>query len=504
MKFDALRVILFTEMVSSIAEEMGSVLERVGFSPNIRERRDYSCALFDEGGRLIAQAAHIPVHLGAMEFLMQKWLKDGEYIPESGMGITNDPFFAGTHLPDISLIMPIDFKGKRIGYVANRAHHSDIGGEAPGSFAPVADVRQEGLLIKPQIFNEKIFNWILENTRNADERKGDINAQIAACETGKKRFLELAEKYEHEMAKMFNDCMDYAEGVSKSTVSDIPDGIYESEDYLELDNKDIKIKVKIKVHGESILFDFSGSDNQLNIGINATEAVTRSACYYIMRCLMPEAPTNGGCWRNIDVTIPDGSVLNAKFPAPVVAGNTETSQRIVDVILQALAKATPDKIPACSQGTMNNVALGNDNWTYYETIGGGAGAGPSRDGASAIHTHMTNTRNTPVEAMEIALPLRVKQWKLRNDSGGKGIHKGGDGIIKEIEILDDNVALSLMTERRRRQPCGMNGGENGKCGRNVLMRSNEEYELKPKTSFKVNKHDILHIETPGGGGWGKS
>lgn len=503
MKFDALRVILFTEMISSIAEEMGSVLERVGFSPNIRERRDYSCAIFDEGGRLIAQAAHIPVHLGAMEFLMQKWLKDGEYIPEGAMGITNDPFFAGTHLPDISLIMPVDFNGKRIGFVANRAHHSDIGGEAPGSFAPVTDVRQEGLLIKPQIFNEKVFKWILDNTRSTDERKGDINAQIAACSIGEKRFIEFADKYKNEMQKMFDDCMDYAEGIARATVSTIPDGIYESEDFLELDDKNIKIKVQIKVCGDKILFDYSGSDPQLKVGLNATEAVTRSACYYVMRCLMPEAPTNGGCWRNVEVTVPEGSVLNAKYPAPVVAGNTETSQRVVDVILQALGKAIPDRIPACSQGTMNNVALGNENWTYYETIGGGAGAGPAHAGASAIHTHMTNTRNTPVEAMEIDLPLRVKRWGLRSDSGGHGSHKGGNGIIKEIEILDENVVLSLMTERRRNQPCGMNGGENGKCGRNVLIRCNEEYELKSKTSFKVNKHDVIRIETPGGGGWGK-
>ena len=472
---------------------MGAVLERVSYSPNIKERRDYSCAVFLNDGTLIAQAAHIPVHLGAMEFLMRKWLDDGPKMLPANAYITNDPFFAGTHLPDISVILPVD----GLGFVAARAHHSDIGGETPGSFSPVDDVRREGLLIEPQPLTDSLAEYIAKNCRGQEERRSDLAAQLAAVEVGAARLRAIAARFGSEMEAIAAQCLAYSEALTRAAIRTLPRGIYSAEDALE-DIPHGKLAVRIDIDESGIEFDFGGTGPQAQIGVNATEAVTRSACYYVVRCLAPQAPTNGGCWLPVRVRTPEASLVNPRFPAPVVAGNTETSQRIVDTILQAL----PGEVPACSQGTMNNIAFGGDDWAYYETIGGGGGAGPSGPGASGIHSHMTNTRNTPIESLELDVPLRMVQYELRRGSGGSGRHRGGDGIVRAFEILADNVICSLMTDRRQTGPPGRNGGSAGAPGVNRLIRGTKETSLPAKGSFAVCKGDVVRIETPGGGGWG--
>jgi len=502
--FDPIRVSLYTEILSSIAEEMGVALERTSSSPNIKERRDYSCALFDKTGRMIAQAAHIPVHLGAMETLMKKWIADGPPLEEGKMYITNDPYFAGTHLPDVSLIAPVFLDGSVKGYVASRAHHADIGGVAPGSFAPVQTIHEEGFLVAPSELNGDILEKLLERTRNPEERLGDLQAQQASLHVGIRRFEEIARRYER-LDEYIEECLEYAHTLTRGTLMQIPDGVYEAVDVLEdvpETGRFVRIVLRIEIRGDKITFDFRGTDSQQAMGINATEAVTKSACYYVVRCLVPDAPTNGGCWGGISVLTESGTLVHARYPAPVVAGNTETSQRIVDVCLQALSKALPHVIPACSQGTMNNLALGTEKWTYYETIGGGAGGGPRSQGASAIHTHMTNTRNTPIEALEIELPLQIARYSLRVGSGGEGRMPGGDGVVREIRVLEDGVVLSLMTERRRVSPPGLSGGGGGKPGRNVIIRQAKEKSLPSKGTWKLHAGDSIRIETPGGGAFG--
>lgn len=479
--------------MSSVAEEMGATLERVSFSPNIKERRDYSCAVFNRQGLLAAQAAHIPVHLGAMEFLMRKWLEDGPPMQEGNCYITNDPFFAGTHLPDISVVTPV----LGFGYVAARAHHSDIGGEAPGSFSPVDDIRREGMLIEPRQLTEDVIDEICRKCRGPEERRSDIAAQIASVRVGAERLKAVVSRLDCEFDDAIKQCLAYSEALTRSAISKLPNGHYEASDSLE-DIDAGTISVAINIDMDNIAFDFSGTDLQAPIGINATEAVTRSACYYAVRCLTPDAPTNGGCWIPVSVLAPASSLVNATFPAPVVAGNTETSQRIVDVILQAL----PGDVPACSQGTMNNIAFGGDGWAYYETIGGGAGAGPNGPGASGIHTHMTNTRNTPVESLEVDVPLRIVQYEIRRGSGGHGMHRGGDGAVRAYRALAHGITCSFMTERRAAGPPGRAGGEPGQPGRNVLIRDGVEQALPAKGSVQLLENDIVRIETPGGGGWG--
>jgi N-methylhydantoinase B len=468
---------------------MGVTLERVSFSPNIKERLDYSCAVFNREGVLVAQAAHIPVHLGAMEFLMRRWLQDGPKIHKDKAYITNDPFFAGTHLPDVSVLLPVP----GIGFVAARAHHSDIGGESPGSFSPVHDVRREGMLIAPQELSDERIEEICRQCRGPEERRSDLQAQLAACRVGATRLQNLEIPFDEAASQ----CIAYSSELTKNAISKVKPGTYSAEDFLE-DIPEGKIKVSITVEPDSVLFDFSGTDQQATIGINATEAVTRSACYYVIRCLAPDAPTNGGCWQPVTVIAPESTLVNATFPAPVVAGNTETSQRIVDTILQAL----PGEVPACSQGTMNNVAFGADGWAYYETIGGGAGAGPSGPGASGVHTHMTNTRNTPIEALELDVPLRIVRYEIRAGSGGAGKHRGGDGVVRAYEALDDGITCSLMTERRAKGPPGRAGGAAGEPGRNLLLKAGQTRVLPSKGSFALDKGDVVQIETPGGGGWG--
>jgi N-methylhydantoinase B len=462
---------------------MGAVLERVSFSPNIKERRDYSCAVFLRDGTLIAQAAHIPVHLGAMEFLMHRWMQDGPKMQIGQAYITNDPFFAGTHLPDVTVLCPVD----DIGFVAARAHHSDIGGDTPGSFSPVDDVRKEGMIIDPQRMTDTVVAAICARCRGSEERQSDLGAQMAAVRLGAERFREVASHFGRDFDSSASQCLAYSEALTRSALSSLPNGIYKARDQLE--DVGARISVQIMADEGAVDFDFSGSSPQASIGINATEAVTRSACYYVVRCFSPLAPTNGGCFRPIAVTARDGTVVNARFPAPVVAGNTEMSQRIVDTILQAL----PGSVPACSQGTMNNVAFGGDGWAYYETIGGGAGAGPNGPGASGLHTHMTNTRNTPVEALELDVPLRIVQYELRHHSGGYGRHIGGDGVVRAYESLTDGVLCSLMTDRRSTGPPGRDGGQPGMPGRNSVIRNGSETTLASKPSLVLHKGYVVII-----------
>ncbi len=443
---------------------------------------------------MIAQAAHIPVHLGAMEYLMQRWLSEGPPMEAGRAYITNDPFFAGTHLPDISVILPVG----DIGYVAARAHHSDIGGSSPGSFAPVGDVRKEGMIITPKPLTDSLVKEICEKCRGPEQRRSDLDAQLAACRIGAKGLNALATRYDGDFEMIAKQCLGYSEAMTKSALLRLEDGVYKAHDYLE-DIESGRIELSLVITEGKIAFDFDGTAPQANIGINATEAVTRSACYYVVRCLAPETPTNGGCWAPVSVAAPRGSLVNAEFPAPVVAGNTETSQRIVDVIMQAL----PVDVPACSQGTMNNIAFGTKHWAYYETVGGGAGGGPSGPGASGIHTHMTNTRNTPIEALEIDVPLRVVQYEVRKGSGGGGRFAGGDGVIRAYQALEGGITCSLMTERRSKGPPGRNGGRSGMVGRNLLVRGSEEIILPAKGVVELKRSDIVRVESPGGGGWGE-
>lgn len=474
---------------------MGSTLERVSFSPNIKERRDYSCAVFREDGMLIAQAAHIPVHLGAMEFLLRKWLEDGAPMKAGEAYITNDPFFAGTHLPDISVLMPVE----SLGYVVARAHHSDIGGESPGSFSPVDDVRREGMILEPQRLTDDLIHAICTTCRGEQERRSDLEAQMAAVRLGARRLREVASNLPIALHEASDQCIAYSQAITTAALRSLPEGDFSAIDELEWDGGEAKVNVRLRLNNGTAHFDFEGSSPQASVGINATEAVTRSACYYVVRCLCQDAPTNGGCWAPVSVVAPESSLVNASFPAPVVAGNTETSQRIVDTVLQAL----PGDVPACSQGTMNNVAFGGMDWAYYETIGGGAGAGPDGPGASGLHTHMTNTRNTPAEALELDVPLRLVQYEIRHGSGGSGKHRGGDGAIRAYEACEDGILCSLMTDRRRTGPPGRDGGGSGQPGRNVLVRGGIETELPAKGSVKLHLGDVVRIETPGGGGWDK-
>ena len=510
---------IFKNRFSSIAEEMGVVLQRTSFSPNIKERKDFSCAIFDEDGEMVAQAAHIPVHLGSMPLSVKSVIESLE-LKEGDMAILNDPFRGGTHLPDITIVAPVYAGGdKPAFYVANRAHHADIGGISPGSMPLSNSIFQEGLIIPPVKIvengkiDEKLLDFIKANVRTPEEREGDFAAQIMANRVGIKRLKELIEKYSLETVKGYSRALiDYSERIMRETIKSIPDGVYEFEDFMEDDgsgNSDIKIKVKLTINGDRAVVDFSDSDFQVEGSINSVKAITLSAVLYVFRCLVKEnIPTNAGCLAPIEVITKEGTVVDARFPAAVSAGNVETSQRIVDVLRGALSEALPDFIPAASQGTMNNVTIGGFNpetgtpFTYYETIGGGMGASAKGDGESAIHSHMTNTLNTPVEALEFTYPFLVTEYSVRRNSGGDGLFKGGDGIVREFKFLTD-VEVTVISERRRIPPYGLFGGEPGKTGENWIIRNGEKIRKDGKFTEKLSKGDVLRIETPGGGGFGK-
>ena len=515
---DPIRLEVFKHLFAAIPEEMGAVLRKSSYSPNIKERLDFSCALFDAEANLISQAAHIPVHLGAMPLSVQYALKEIELAP-GDMVILNDPYRGGTHLPDITLIAPIFFGDRLFGFTANRAHHADVGGMTAGSMPIAQELYQEGLIIPPIKLIEtgvvKQGNWdlILANVRTPVERAGDLRAQIAANQRGVKRMQELVQQYGITVLKEYgNALLDYAERMTRNLLAEIPNGEYSFADDLDDDgisDVPIPIKVSIKIEAHNAAVDFSGSAPQQKGSVNAVYAITLSAVYYVFRCLLSAGvPNNSGSLRPIQVIAPEGSVVNATHPAPVAGGNVETSQRITDVLLGALSQAVPDKIPAASQGTMNNTLIGgvdprnNRSFTYYETICGGMGARPGKDGAAAIHTHMTNTLNTPIEALEFAYPLQVMCYKIREGTGGSGQFTGGDGVQRDIKLLTEAQATQL-SDRRKTKPYGLAGGQDGSLGENILIRDGKETRLPAKGTFDVKTGDILSVRTPGGGGFGK-
>ncbi|RMF31614.1 MAG: hydantoinase B/oxoprolinase family protein [Chloroflexi bacterium] len=519
--YDPIRLEVFKHLFAAVAEEMGVVLRKASYSPNIKERRDFSCALFDAQGRMIAQAAHIPVHLGSMPLSVAQAIQEVAFAP-GDVVILNDPFRGGTHLPDITLITPIFIEEagepRLFGFAANRAHHADVGGMTPGSMPVAREIYQEGLIIPPLKLaeggrlNQGVMDLILANVRTPEERAGDLRAQLAANQRGVIRLQEIIARYGvEEVTHYMQALLAYTERMTRRLLEQMPDGTYRFTDYLDDDgigDEPVPISVSITIEGDTATVDFTGSAPQQRGSINAVYAITLSAVYYVFRCLIGlDVPNNSGCLAPIRVIAPEGTVVNATRPAPVAGGNVETSQRIVDVLLGALAQALPDRVPAASQGTMNNVTIGgwdperDHPFAYYETIGGGMGARPDRDGASAVHSHMTNTLNTPVEALEYTYPFRVERYEVRRGSGGQGRHRGGDGIRRDIRVLTE-VQVSLLTERRRLPPYGLAGGEPGAPGENVLIREGEEHRLPGKGSVLLQPGDVLSIRTPGGGGYG--
>ncbi len=475
----------------AIAEEMGAVLVRSAFSPNIKERRDCSTALFDEEGRMVTQAEHIPVHLGAMpEAVAAVQAHD----PAPGEPwILNDPYAGGTHLPDLTIVSRTG-----LGYAVTRAHHADVGGSEPGSLpASSTTLDEEGVVVPPTRLDANALETLVARMRSPDERRGDLRAQLAAHRLAEHRLDELcARRGKARVAAAMEELLAYSERVVRAAILELPDGRYEATDELETPDGSLELRAAVTIAGDSIDVDFAGTSPQHAGNLNCPLAVTRSACFYVVRCLAaPDLPASGGAFAPVSVRAPEGCLVNARSPAAVAAGNTETSSRITDVVFAALGRALP--VPAQGQGTMNNVVVGNERFTYYETIGGGQGACPDADGPSAVHVAMSNTLNTPVEALELAYPLRVERYALRLGSGGSGRHRGGDGVVRELRVLEP-CRLSLLTQRRRVGPRGAAAGEDGLPGRNLL---NGE-ELPAFATVDLVPGDVLTIETPGGGGYG--
>jgi len=511
----AIELEIFNKLFSAVAEEMGIVLRRSAFSPNIRERCDFSCAIFDSRGELVAQASHIPVHLGAMPETMRRVLPKFSWKP-GDVVITNDPFCGGTHLPDITLIKPVFLENTLVFFLISRAHHADVGGKYAGSMAVSTHIDEEGIRIEPTYLfkegklEEDFFEELIKKLRNPQERKGDFNAQIASLWRGEKRIQEMYEKYGLEKLKAMAEALkDYSQKAMETLLEKIPEGTYEFTDYLDDDGcgtEDIPICVKLTFSGKKVVVDFSESGSQVKGSVNAPKAVTHAATYYVFLSLLNtvgEYPVNQGCFRPIEIITKEGTIVDAVYPAAVAGGNVETSQRIVDVILGALSQALPELIPAASCGSMNNIAIGNENFAYYETIGGGMGARPGKDGLSGVHTHMTNTLNTPVEALEHEYPLMIEKYSLRKGSGGDGKYKGGEGLIRQY-YFNCEATVTLLSERRKYAPYGLWGGKNGAKGENWLIKKAGEKILLPgKVNLKVSQGDRLLILTPGGGGLGE-
>jgi len=497
---------------AQVADEMGVVLRRTAYSPNIKERADCSAAVFVASGEMLAQAEHIPVHLGSMPASVAAVLdRFGTDMDPTTQYAVNDPFAGGTHLNDLTLVRPVFVEGALVGWVANRAHHADVGGEAPGSMpAHATTVDQEGHRVPPMpaVRNgewlPEFVEPFLAATRTPAERLGDLSAQLGANEAGARRIIDLATGDPGYQA-VTNALLDYGERRMRAALAAVPDGQHTFTDFMEFGGGLLPIRVAITIDGGTLHADFTGSSPQVEGNINAVEAVTRSCLYYAVRVATdPTIPTNGGCYRPLTLTVPPGSLVNADPPAAVAAGNVETSQRIADVLLGALAVAAPDRVPAAGQGTMNNILIGNDDFAYYETVAGGQGARPGGPGQSGIHTGMTNTKNTPTESLESHYPFKVLGYALRRGSGGAGLHRGGDGIEREIEF-EAAATLSLMGERRVLPPWGLAGGRPGAPGEDWLIRKGSSPERLPgKVTVEVQPGDRLLVRTPGGGGWGPS
>ncbi len=543
MRRDPVELEIFKNLFHSIAEEMGAALRRTAFSPNIKERRDYSCALFDGASEVIAMGDHMPVHLGSMPMSVRAAIAAHEIAPGDVI-MLNDPFRGGTHLPDITLVAPVYvWRGRHRPrkaanrpdfYVASRAHHADVGGTYAGSMGLCREIYQEGLRIPPVrimragVMDRDVLALLLNNVRTPEEREGDLGAQLAACHTGAERLREVCARYGLDRTqRAARELLAYSEELMRAFLLRVPPGTYSAEDFLDNDgirDKPLKIAVTVTVRpGKTrsrrptqpvVTIDFTGSAPQVEGSVNAVEAITYSACFYVFRCLLAEdVPATAGLMRPIQVIAPEGTIVNARPPAAVAGGNVETSQRIVDVLLRALAQAMPDRIPAAASGTMNNLTIGGVDprtgkpFAYYETIAGGMGARPTKPGVSGVHTHMTNSLNTPAEALEYAYPLRVRRYSLRPGSGGDGKHRGGNGIIREIEVLTD-CEVTLLSDRRTRGPWGSAGGNAGSAGKASVIRNDGSIhsiqEMPGKFSARLRKGECIRIETPGGGGWGRS
>jgi N-methylhydantoinase B len=532
MKRDPIELEIFKNLYHSVAEEMGAALRRTAFSPNIKERRDYSCAVFDGDGQVIAMGDHMPVHLGSMPMSVHAAIEQCDFAP-GDMVMLNDPFRGGTHLPDITLVAPVYLRSSRSRmpdfYVASRAHHADVGGTYPGSMGLCREIYQEGLRIPPVKVmrsgrvDRDILSLLLTNVRTPREREGDLGAQIAACHTGAERLRGICTRYGLACAKRAAaQLLDYSEELMGTFLQQVPAGTYRAEDFLDNDgigDHPVKIALALTVHRKrkragvralhQVTVDFTGSDAQVDGSVNAVEAITYSACFYVFRCLLAEdVPATAGLMRPIRVIAPEGTVVNARPPAAVAGGNVETSQRIVDVLLRALAQAVPERIPAAAAGTMNNLTIGgvdprtHEPFAYYETIAGGMGARPTKDGVSGVHTHMTNSLNTPAEALEYAYPLRVRRYSLRANAGGAGKYLGGNGIVREIEVLTD-TEVTLLADRRSRGPYGLEGGSDGAPGAAAIVSADGSTRRLPgKFNVRLRKGESIRIESPGGGGWG--
>jgi N-methylhydantoinase B len=506
-RLDPVTLSVLASALAGIAEEMGAVLIRGSYSSNIKERRDCSTALFDARGLMVAQAEHMPVHLGAMPEAVAAIMKRD---PEPGdVFAINDPYSGGTHLPDITLVSPVAVEGEIVGYAVTRAHHSDVGGMRPGSMpSDSREIYQEGIVIPPVRlvrggeYVEDVLDLLLANVRTPNIRRGDLRAQIAANNIAEERVRELMDRRgEETVLTAFEEVVSYAEKRTREAIRELPDGEHSAEDFMEGDgvtDEDIPIRATVTVEGDSITMDLTQTADAVAGNINCPLPVTRSACYFALRVLLPkDIPANAGTYVPLNIETREGSLVNATYPSAVVAGNVETSNRIADTVLAALSGFAPERIPAQGQGTMNNVIIGDPGWTYYETIGGGQGAGAGGPGPSGVHIGMSNTLNTPIEALELEYPMRIERYELRYDSGGAGGNRGGDGIVRSVRVLQP-ASLSLLTDRRRHPPQGMEGGDPGEVGRNLLG----DEELPPKVSRELKEGDVITVETPGGGGYG--
>jgi N-methylhydantoinase B len=521
MTIDPIELAIFKSAFHSIAEEMGAALRRTAFSPNIKERRDYSSALFDTDGQVIAMGDDMPVHLGSMPMSVRAAL-DKLTLAEGDIAMLNDPYAGGTHLPDITLVIPVFVPGspRAAFYAANRAHHADVGGMYPGSMGLCREIWQEGIRIPPVklvaggVLNEALLQLILNNVRTPREREGDLTAQIGACRIGAERLREMVEKYGLlRVEQNVQALMGHSEELMRSELALLPEGEFSAEDYLDSDglsDEPVKICVTLRTSPaeRTLQVDFTGSAAQIATSLNAVAAITYSATFYVLRCLLPEeAAATAGLMRPVQLVLPEGSIVNARLPAAVAGGNVETSQRITDVLLRAFAKMLPERIPAASSGTMNNLTIGGidprngQSYAYYETIAGGSGARPNGDGVPGVHTHMTNSLNTPVEALEYAYPFRVRRYSYRRGSGGTGKFRGGDGLVREIELLGA-AQVTILADRRVFAPYGLQGGEEGMPGRSILLSNGQPTELPGKCNLQAAAGDVVRIETPGGGGWG--
>lgn len=533
---DPIALELYRHRFAGAAEEMGITLRRTAYSPNIKERLDFSCAVFDSEGRMMAQAAHIPVHLGAMPATVETILETFPTWEPGDVVIVNDPFAGGNHLPDITMVSPV-FVGRETGegravgvpafFVASRAHHADVGGMTPGSLPLSTEIYQEGIIIPPvKLYtagklNEALLRLILRNVRTPDERRGDLAAQRAAHAVGERRLHELVAAYGLDEVVAYTEHLRaYSERLTRAAIATWPDGVYAFEDVIEWpgevedgrretrNTQLIPIRLTVTIVGDGVTFDFTGTAPTMQGSLNAVTAIAQSACYYVVRCLVgDEVPVNAGCFAPVTIVAPENTVVNARESAAVAGGNVETSQRITDVVLGALAQALPDQIPAASQGTMNNLTIGGLHsdglpFAYYETIGGGMGASATEVGESGVQIHMTNTLNTPIEALEMAFPFQLRRYSLRPDSGGKGEHQGGNGIIREYDLLTA-ATVTVLSERRAVAPWGLAGGEDGQPGQNVIVHPDGSTEiLLSKFTRHLQPGDLIRIETPGGGGWG--